>query len=69
MFSADILPACEKHPFRAHDLYQCFVRAKSSLDLCSRPTLLVLIAHFAFRLIESPNRIALARIEADGRLK
>jgi hypothetical protein len=31
------------------NLYQCFVCTELSLDLRSRPTLLVLIAHFAFR--------------------
>jgi hypothetical protein len=53
-----LLAAREKHPLRAHYLYHCFVRTKLSLYLCSRPALLVLIAHFAFRLIESPNLIA-----------
>jgi hypothetical protein len=53
-----LLAAREKYSLRAHDLYQCFVRTKLSLYLCSRPALLVLITHFAFRLIDSPNLIA-----------
>jgi hypothetical protein len=39
--------------------YQGFVRAKVSLDLRSRPTLLVLIAHFAFRLIDRSESLRL----------
>jgi hypothetical protein len=47
--SLECLAAREKHLLRAHHLYQSFVRAKSSQNLCSsRPRLGTWVAHFLF---------------------